>query len=338
MMRRTKKFQKTAWLVSVSFIFCIFLTMAVADTASAKRVFIRFGGSNPGGSWFAIAGGITALFNKEIEGFNASPVATGGSVDSNRQGRKHNLDTWMTHSLHAYDNWNGVGIFEGQGKFQDFRFLAGIYQSWHHFVTLEKNPIYTMSDLRGKKIAVGSAGSGAAANSENILKVLGIWKDVTPQHLTFGASGRALTDGHADAIGMSSAPMPAIVTVEAMHKIRLIALTDQELDAVVKKFPAYKKTVMPAGVYKSWQKPYPCIGFQVYWIAHKDLDPQIAYDMLEVAFDPKNKGFLAKVHRQLKTLSPSFDGMKQMGIPLHAGAVKYYKEKGMSVPAELIVD
>ena len=195
-----------------------------------------------------------------------------------------------------------------------------------------------MSDIRGKTIAVGSAGSGAAANSENILKALGIWKDVKPLYLTFGASGRALTDGHADVVGMSSAPMPAIVTVEAMHKIRLIALTDQELDTVVKQYPAYKKTVMPAGVYKSWQKDYPCIGFQVYWMAQKDLDPQIVYDMLKVAFDPKNKEFLGKVHRQLKTLSPAFDGMKQMGIPLHAGAVKYYKEKGMSVPAELIAD
>jgi len=335
-MIRTGNFRKTAWLVGVSFIFCVFLSAIVADTASAKRVFVRFGGSNPGGSWFTIAGGITALFNKEIPDFNASPVATGGSVDCNRQARKHNLDTWLTHSLHAYDNWNGVGIFKGQGKFQDFRFLAGVYESWHHFVTLAKHPIMTMSDLAGKKIAVGSAGSGAAANSENILKVLGLFDKVEPLYLTFGASGRALTDGHADAIGMSSAPMPAIVTVEAMHKIRLIALTDQELDKVVKAFPAYKKTVMPAGVYKSWQKPYPCIGFQVYWIAHKELDPQIAYDMLKVAFDPKNKDFLGKVHRQLKTISPAFDGMKQMGIPLHAGAVKYYMEHGMSVPAELI--
>ena len=95
---------------------------------------------------------------------------------------------------------------------------------------------------------------------------------------------------------------------------------------------------MPAGVYKSWQKEYPCIGFQVYWIAHKKTDPEIAYKMLKTAFDPKNKKFLAKVHRQLKTLSPAFDGMKQMGIPLHAGAVKYYKEQGMSIPAELIAD
>lgn len=337
-MLRIKSFRKTAWLVSVSFIFCMFLTVVVADTASAKRQFVRFGGSNPGGSWFTIAGGITALFNKEIKDFNASPIATGGSVDCNRQARKHNLDTWLTHSLHAYDNWNGIGIFEGQGKFHDFRFLAGVYESWHHFVTLDKNPIYTMQDLKGKKIAVGSAGSGAAANSENILRVLGLWEHLTPMHLTFGASGRALTDGHADALGMSSAPMPAVVTVEAMHKIRLLELSDKELDMCIAKYPAYKKTVMPAGTYKSWQKPYNAIGFQVYWMAHKDLDPEVAYKMLKVVFDPKNKAFLGKIHKNLKNLSVPLQGMEQMGIPLHSGAVRYYKEKGMSIPAELIKD
>jgi TRAP transporter TAXI family solute receptor len=337
-MIRTRNFQKTAWLVSIFFIFFIFISTVIVDQASAKRVFIRFGGSNPGGSWFTIAGGITALFNKEIEGFNASPVATGGSTDVNRQARKHHLDTWLTQSITAYDNWTGTGIFEGQGKFQDFRMLSGVYESWHHFVALEKSGIKTMSDLKGKTVAVGAAGSGAAENSIFVFNALGLTGQLKPLFLTFDASGRAVSDGQADAIGMSSAPMPAVVTLEAMHKIHMIALNDQELDMVIKKYPAFHKTVMPAGVYKSWNKPYPCIAFHVYWSAHKDLDPDVVYDMLKVAFDPKNKDFLSKVHVQLTTLSPSLEGMAQMGIPLHKGAVKYWKEKGLTIPAALIKD
>jgi len=162
-MSKRKIFRKTAWLLSVCFVSLIFVSAVFVDDASAKRVFVRFGGSNPGGSWYTIAGGITSLFNKEIKDMNASSVATGGSVDCNRQARKHNLDTWLSHSLHAYDNWNGVGIFKDEGKFQDFRMMAGVYESWHHFVALEKSGIKTMSDLAGKKIAVGSAGSGAGS-------------------------------------------------------------------------------------------------------------------------------------------------------------------------------
>jgi TRAP transporter TAXI family solute receptor len=335
-MKRKMNIQRIARLVCISFVFSLFLFAALTDTASAARNFVRFGGSNPGGSWFTIAGGITALFNKELQDLNVTPVATGGSTDNNRQARKHNLDTWLTHSITAYDNWTGTGLFKDQGEFKDFRMIAGVYESWHHFVVLDKSDIKSIGDLKGKKLAVGAAGSGAAANAEMILGALGLWDKLKPLQLTFDASGRALTDGQADAVSMSSAPMPTIVTVEAMHKIRLIALSEDEMNTVVKKYPAYKKSVMPAGVYKSWQKPYPCIAFQVYWAAHKDVDPAWVYQMMKVAFDPKNAEFLARVHTQLKTLSPSFDGMQNMGIPLHPGAVKYYKEKGMNVPAELI--
>lgn len=130
--------------------------------------------------------------------------------------------------------------------------------------------------------------------------------------------------------------MAAIVSVEARHKIRMIALTDRELDTVIKKFPAYKKAVMPANVYKSWNKPYPCIAFQVYLAANKKVDPDVISQVMGVLMDPANAQFLGRVHRQLKTISPAFDGIEGLGMPLHSGAIKYYKDKGMSVPKKIM--
>lgn len=335
-MKSKVNLKKSTWLVCTSFVFCLFLSAAMVGEASAARNFVRFGGSNPGGSWFTIVGGMTALFNKDLPDLNVSPVATGGSTDNNRQARHHNLDMWLTHSITAYDNWTGTGLFKGQGAYKGFRMLAGVYESWHHFVVLEKSHIKTIEDLKGKRVAVGPAGSGAAANAQLILGALGIWDKIKPLYLPFNACGRALGDGQADAISMSSAPMPAIVTLAALHKLRLIALTKDEMNTVVKKYPAYKESIMPAGVYKWWKKPYPCIAFGVYWVAQKDLNPDWVYQIMKVAFDPKNANFLARVHPQLKTLAPDFNGMLNMGIPLQAGAIKYYKEKGMNIPAQLI--
>ncbi len=328
--------QSIFW-VTVSLLFIFSFTMgAMVGTAEAKREFVRFGGSNPGGSWFTIAGGLSALMNKQIKNINVTPVATGGSTDNNRLARKHELDTWLTHSLTAYDNWKGVGLFKGQEPFKDYRMVCGVYESWHHFVTLESSDIKKMSDLKGKRVCVGSAGSGAAVNSENILRALGLWEQLKAEPLTFDGCGRGLSDGHIDVVSLSSAPMPAIVTVEALKKIRLIALTDEEIKKVIAAFPAYKKSIMPAGVYKTWKQEYPCIAFQVYWAASKEADPDWVYQMLKVAFDPKNAKSIQTIHRQLKTLSPSFDGMKTMGIPLHPGAVKFWKERGESIPRELM--
>lgn len=325
----------TCWGLII-FLLLVFTFGLMAGPAAAKQEFVRFGGSNPGGSWFTIAGGLSALLNKQIKGINVTPIATGGSADCNRLARKHDLDTWLTHSLTAYDNWNGVGLFKKEGPFKGFRMLSGVYESWHHFVVLDSSSIKTMADLKGKRICIGSAGSGAAVNSENILRAIGLWDDVKAEPLTFDGCGRALIDGQVDMIGMSSAPMPAVVTVEAMKKIRLIALTDDEIAKVVAKFPAYKKSIMPPGVYKTWKHPYPCIAFAVYWCAHKDLDPEVVYKMLKVVYNPKNAKALARIHKHLKTFSPSFDGMLSLKIPLHPGAVKFWKEKGEKIPAGLM--
>ena len=324
-------------LVVASILICLLMVSSMVGTAeAARREFVRFGGSNPGGSWFTMVGGISAVMNKQIKKLNVTPIATGGSADNNRLARKHELDTWLTHSLTAYDNYNGVGLFKGKGAFKDFRLLSGVYESWHHFVVLADSDTRTLSDLKGKIVCIGAAGSGAAVNSENIFRAIGLWDQIKPESWTFDACGRGLLDGQVGAISFSSAPMPAIVTVEAMKKIRLIELSDEEFKKVLSEFPAYKKGMMPAGAYKTWQKEYPCIAFQVYWAAHKKAKSKWIYELMKVAFDPENAKTLGRIHRQWKTLAPSFDSMKAMGIPLHDGAVKFWKEKGETIPSELI--
>jgi TRAP transporter TAXI family solute receptor len=283
-----------------------------------------------------MAGGLSSLFNKKIENVNVSVVSAGGSVALMRLIRKGELEATFTHTLTAYDSWNGVGKFEKDGSWKGIRMMTGMYESVHHWVVREDSGIKSMSDLVGKRVNVGSPGSGSAANSTLILEGLGLYDKVKINHLRFGDAGRAVADGQMDAMGMSGAPMAAVVTLEASHKIRVLELTDQEFKKVFSQSPFYYKTTLAAGVYTSWDKPTDCVAFQVYWIAHEKFDPQAVYKMLKVAYDPNNNNYLKSVHRQFAGMSPSFGPMKGLGIPLHPGAVKYWKEKGKDIPPELI--
>jgi len=322
------------------FVISLFVSFLIiggfAGGAGAERKFVRFGGSNPGGSWFTIVGGLSAYLSGQLKDLNVTAIATGGSVDNNRQARKKNLDVWLTHSLTAFDNWNGVGLFDGKGDFKDIRLLCGVYENHHHFVVLDKSNVKSMADFKGKKVCLGSAGSGGAVNSQNIFTALGLWGSFTPIHLSWSEGGRALTDGQIEGIGMSSAPAPAMVTAEAQKPIRLIELTDAEFKTVLAKYPAYKKSYIKKGTYKAVKQDSPSIAFQVYMAGQKEADAESIYRMLKVAFDPKHAKSLGKIHKHLKTLSSSFEGMKSLGIPLHAGAVKFWKEKGVTIPKELI--
>ncbi len=331
-MRKQQRFSKIFWGILI-FIFAIAFT---ASLASAKTQYIRLGCGGPGGSWFKMVGGLSSLYNKKIENVNVSAVSSGGSVALMRLIRKGELEATFTHTLTAYDSWNCVGKFEKEGSYKGIRMMTGMYESVHHFVVREDSGINSMGELVGKRVNVGSPGSGSAANSTIILQGLGLYDQVKINNLSFGDAGRAVGDGQMDALGMSGAPMSAVVTLEASHKIRVLGFTEAEFKKIFAKSPFYYKTTLPAGVYKSWKKPTDLIAFQVYWIAHEKFDPEAVYKMLKVAYDPANKDYLKSVHRQFGGMSAALQPMEGLGIPLHPGAVKYWKEQGMDIPAKLI--
>ncbi len=312
------------------------LVLFLANPGFAADRFIGFGGGPPGGTWFTMVGGMSVLLTREIKGLNVTSQALSGSLENNRRLRQGLTEITLTHGLTAYENYNGIGPFQKEGPFRDFGMLCGVYESWHHFVTLEKTGIKTLNDLIGKRVAVGEAGSGSAVNSELILRALGLWDKIKVEHLGFAAAGTALADGNIDALTQSSAPMANVVTLEATHKIFLIPFSDAEAEQVAQKHPHFKKTIMPPGVYKTWKKEYPCVSFAVYLSAHHKLEPEWVHKILKVIFDPKNKEYLIRVHRQWADLNPDFTGIKGLRIPLHPGAYQFWKEKGENIPPEII--
>ena len=221
-MRKQHHFSK----IFRGFLIFLFVIAFTASLASAKDQYIRLGCGGPGGSWFKMVGGLSSLYNKKIENVNVSAVSSGGSVALMRLIRKGELEATFTHTLTAYDSWNGVGKFEKEGPFKGIRMMTGMYESVHHFVVREDSGIKSMGDLVGKRVNVGSPGSGSAANSTIILKGLGLYDQVKINHLSFGDAGRAVGDGQMDALGMSGAPMAAVVTLEASRKIRVLGFSD----------------------------------------------------------------------------------------------------------------
>ena len=311
---------------------CVFLAAALVflvgiQVAGAAETVKRYSlsASNPGGTWYTMAGGIFKLLNDKLPANTRFDiVASGGSVENIRRIASGEADMTLTYSSHLWEVWNGKGIAEGRPN-RDARVLFEIYGSSHYFVTLKDKKIRSMKDLEGKKVVLGSPGSGSSDNSRRSLGALGI--KVVGSEMAFGDAARALQDGKVDALGMSGHPASGIVELAASKDILVIPFTDEELNKIIQVTPFFDKGAMPANVYKGQDQPVPCFFFSVYLVAHKHLPDDVAYNAMKIFFSPEGKKFLAGVHPQFKPMRNNPEGIKQIGVPYHPGAEKFWKEQ-----------
>jgi uncharacterized protein len=249
-------------------------------------------------------------------------VASGGSVENTRRLATGEADITLTYSSHLWEAKNGKGILEGNAS-DNPRILYQLYNSSHYFVTLKDKNIKTMQDLAGKKVVIGSPGSGSSDNSRRAFGALGI--KVVESELAFADAARALQDGNVDALGMSGHPASGIVELSASKEIYVIPFSDSDLDKIVQLTPFFDKGQMPANVYKGQDKPVPCFFFSVYLAVSKSMPDDVVKRIMDITLSPEGKAYLVKVHPQFKGISNNAVGVKQIGVPYHPAAAEYWK-------------
>jgi hypothetical protein len=310
--------------------------LASFGTVQAQETKLSFASGGVGATWYYAVGGFLQVLSKQLEGFQVSVTATGGSVENIRQLAKKETDFAWAQSSNMYDAWNGVGLFKGKQN-QDFRMVALVYDSEHTLITVDDPKIRTMADLKGKRVQMGPPGSGTAINTENIFKALNLFKDIKPLYLSATDAVESLGDRKVDAVGQSAGPAANISSLAAVKKIYMIPLSDDELAKIVKEYPYYTEGKVQPNMYPGNVPPQPInsIFFQTYWVVHKDVDDRFVYGLLKAAFAKDNRAPLVNVHRYFKEMAPALDKMVGLKIPLHPGAEKFWKEQKISIPAEI---
>lgn len=324
-------------LYSWLFLLC-FLAAALSPlSVSAQERTLSFGSGSAGATWYYAIGGFTQTIKDDLKGFGVSVRATGGSVENLRLMAKNEVDFGWAHAGNMYDAWNGTGIFDGKPKNQNFRMVARAYGSEHTIISLDDGKVKSLADLKGEKVQMGPPGSGTAVNTECIFKALGLFDQIKPVYLNASDAVSALGDGKIKGLGQSAGPAASITSLATLKKIIMIPLNEAEVKKITDMYPFYSSGGVLPNMYPGNVPPVeiPSIWFQVYWIAHKDVPDQMVYDTLKAAFSEKNKPALIKVHRYFKKLAPELDKMVGLKIPLHAGAEKFWKEQGISIPAAI---
>ena len=303
-------------------IFSTVLLVGCGGSGSNKFINIATGGT--AGTYYPIGGAMAEILNKAIPGMNASAQSTGATVANINMLKEGSVDLAIVQNDITYYAVNGTEMFKDK-KVENLRGLAALYPETCQIVTLESTGIKSVADLKGKRVAVGAAGSGAEANARQILEAYGItYDDIDEQYLSFGEAASALKDGNVDAAFVTAGfPTAAVQDITSQNKVRLLPIESDKADALIAKYPFYTKTTIPAGTYAGFDEAVPGISVMAMLVATDKVDEALGYDITKALFDNLDK--LQAAHSAAKqiTKESAKDGMS---IDLNAGAARYYKE------------
>ncbi len=333
--------RRIAVMITALFFAASLLGFAALPGAQAQEITrITVGGSGPGATAYILAGGLAELINTKINHpkLRITAQTTRGFVENQRLVDSGQMDMGMSSAPLLYAHERGQAPFKEKAK--NIRVGIPVGTSAHQWATFAGTGIKTIYDLAGKRVSIGPRGSSTAVQSERTLREYGVWDKVKVNRLRWDEAARALQDGKLDAYGVTSTlPTPSVVETAAQGELYLIPIEKDKLDSLKKKFPGYSSFTLKAGTYQGQKGDVLCLGYNFYLIANKDVPDWVIYDINSALLDPKWQPFLlslpTKGYAALE-FAPDFEMLSLIGMPIHPGNAKYWKEKGVEIPANIM--
>ena len=315
------------------------LGAADAD-AQSKRRFIAIGTGGPTGVYFATGNAICRLVHKEAaegrksgrkHGIRCSAPSTGGSNYNIGQIRDGELDFGVAQSDWQYHAYNGSGG-PWQGKaFKKLRAVFSVHPEPLQIIARGDSGIDGWDDLKGKRVNIGNPGSGQRGTMDLLMKQAGWTKDdfALATELTSTEQSKALCDGKIDAyvytVGVPNAGV-AIATDGCGAKIVNFD-NDLAKSNVTPKQPYYAWATIPKGTYKTTTSDVTTWGVKATFVTSSDVPDDVVYEVVRAVFE--NIDDFRALHPAFRNLDPKVMVKDGLSAPLHPGAERYYKEKGL---------
>ncbi|MGR6430635.1 TAXI family TRAP transporter solute-binding subunit [Rhizobium sp. PAMB 3182] len=281
--------------------------------------------SNPPGSRPCAEGGSCG-----VEGLIASAVSSRGSVDNINAIVSGLRNSGFAQSDVAYWAYSGTGTMEGKEPATDLRSIAALFPEHIHLVASKDSGINSVADLKGKRVSLDEPGSGTYVDAKLILEANGLsTDDIEAEALKPDASSDALRNGKLDAFFfVGGYPTGAIVELAASAPIKLVPIDGAASDALTSEYSFFSVSDIPAGTYEGVDTDTSTVAVGAQWLTSAKADDTLIYNITKALWNDNTRKLLDTGHAKGKviTLDTALDGL---GVPLHPGAEKFYKEAGL---------
>ncbi len=297
----------------------LLLTAAPAHAQQLKLM------SGPqGGSWYPLAGAIANIGDKAGMKVQVLPGAGIANVKAVQGGK---ADLAFANSISTVDGVAGRAPFDA--KATNVCNVATLYPQYFQVVASADANINSIGDLKGKSVAMQPKGNTAEFISQQALEVYGLKYDDLSRtsFVSYTDAVSLMKDNNAQVFTLGTGvPASAIMDLASARDIKLIGIPDDKFQAMRKLNPGYTKLTIPAGSYPKQTKDVQTIGYATHVIARCDLDEATVYKVLKGMVD--NKADLIAITKAMGDTTPKMMA-EDIGVPMHKGAVRYYKEAGV---------
>lgn len=319
--------KKIALLVSTAII-----SVAAEGVAFAAEKTVTIGTAGVTGVYYPAGGAICRLVNRgrKEHGIRCTVESTGGSINNLEMIHKGELELGVIQSDLLYAAYSGTEVFSDVGADKKIRGIFALHPEPFTVVVRKDAKIGTFDDLKGKRVYMGAPGSGMRATMEELMKVKGWTKKTFSSVVDLKAAdqSQALCSGKIDAmIYAGGHPNGAIQQITIMCATKLIDVDGAVIEKLIADHPYYSHATIPGGMYVGNPQDVHTFGVKAVLAASEDLDDDTVYEIVKAVFD--NIDNFKTLHPVFATLNPKMMALTGNNVPIHPGAQRYYREKGL---------
>lgn len=287
---------------------------------------IPMGGGPSGGTFFPITARIAYLVSKYGKDAKATSSSTGGSPENAKLVGTGEAFFALTAADVVY--YARLGQREFKEAYPDIRSVTAGFRSVAHMGVNADSPIRAMADFKGKSLGVGTAGSSNAQAAIELLSMYGITeKDVTLKFIAIPDAINGLKDRTIDAaFQMIGPPGAAWIDITTSHDIRLLGMEEQKVKDLNAKFPYFTPATIKGGAYKGNPNEIKTFGVVNLLATNVKVPEHVVYNVVKIILERTDE--LAEAHPLGKDFNLE-NAKYATAIPLHPGAEKYLRERGV---------
>lgn len=317
--------------------------LAVSAAGAQELSFFRIGTGGTAGTYYPIGGLLAnAISNPPgsrpcdqggscgVPGLIASALSANGSVANVNAIAGGSLESGFSQSDVASWAYTGTGIWEGKPAVDKLRAIANLYPESIHLITSADSGISSVADLKGKRVSMDEPGSGTLVDAKIILGGYGLTEaDIQPEFLKPDQAADRMRDGAMDAFFfVGGYPAGAVSELASQHAVKLIPISCEDAPKICEDFKFFAPDVIPGGTYEGNADDVPTLSVGAQWVTSADQPEELIYEITKALWNDNTRKQLDAGHAKGKMITKE-TALNGIGIPLHPGAEKFYKEAGL---------